>query len=332
MIKSLLRTVAAVAVVAGLALPAQAADPVKVKLVLPTAITTFMLPYLVSADQGWFKQNGLDVEEVFVSGDSTALRTVISGGGDLTVVGPFTVFEAAINGAKVKAIGSWQPIVDYRLVADKNVAKTLKELEGKTFASAGPADMTTELPKMVMKKNGFDGSSLKFIQIGGHPARLQAVEAGKVQAAMINTLMSVKGEMDGKTVTIAKITDDFRSFGYVSITATDANLANPEKRKAYETFLKGSTLGARYVMQHPAEAAAILKKRDPEQDLAMITKVVSELNGMKVWGVNGGNDAEVLAFTSKTAVDLKMSDREVKLQEVMDNSLQDKVLAEIGKM
>jgi len=311
--------------------PAAADEPLKLKLVLPTAVTTFMLPYLVPAAQGWYKQNGLEVEETFVAGDSTALRTVLGGTGDLTIIGPLTVFEAVINGAKLKVIGSWQPVVDYRIVAAKSAGTTLKELANKTFASAGPSDMTTELPKMVMRKHGIDEKGLKFIQVGGHPARLQAVEAGKVDAALINTLTSVKGEIDGAVTVVSKITDDFPSFGYVSLTVKTDDLSDPAKRKAYEIFLEGSIIGARYTMDHPDEAAAILQKRAPDLDIALIKRVVLELNAMKVWGLNGGNDPDVLTFTSDTAFDLKMIDRKIKLEEVMDNSIQDKVLAKIGK-
>jgi len=307
-------------------------QPMKLKLVLPTAVTSFMLPYLVPQDQGWYKQHGLEVEETFVAGDSTALRTVIAGNGDLTIIGPLTVFEAVIGGAKVKCIGSWQPIVDYRIVAANSVGASLKDLAGKTFASAGPSDMTTELPKMVLSKHGIDASGLRFIQVGGHPARLQAVEAGKVDATLINTLTAVKGELDGKVRVLEKVTDDFPSFGYVSLTAQDADLANPEKRKAFEIFLEGNIIGARFTQEHPDEAAAVLQKRTPDLDLALIKRVVAELDGMKVWGVNGGNDANVLEFTSHVAHELKMIDREVKVDEVMSNSIQDQALAAVGRM
>jgi NitT/TauT family transport system substrate-binding protein len=310
---------------------ALAEEPLKLKLVLPTAVTTFMLPYLVPAAQGWYKQNGLEVEETLVAGDSTALRSVIAGTGDITIIGPLTVFEAVISGAQLKVIGSWQPIVDYRIVAAKSVGSTLADLKNKTFASAGPSDMTTELPKMVLRKHGIDEKGLKFIQVGGHPARLQAVVAGKVDAALINTLTSVKGESEGAVTVVSKITDDFPSFGYVSLTVKAADLSDPTKRKAFEIFLRGNVLGARYTMEHPQEAAEILQKRAPDLDLALIKRVVQELNGMKVWGLNGGNDGQVLTFTSDTAFELKMIDRKVKLEEVMDNSIQDKLLAELGK-
>ena len=45
-------------------------------------------------------------------------------------------------------------------------------------------------------------------------------------------------------------------------------------------------------------AAEILAKRAPDMGIDLIKPVVRELNAMKVWGVDGGNDSEVLRFTS----------------------------------
>ena len=311
--------------------PTLAQEKLKLKLVLPTTVTTFMLPYLVPKEQGWYDKQGLEIEEVFVNGDATAFRTVIAGDADVTIVGPPTVFKAIIEGAKVKSIGSWQPVVDYQIVAAKPIA-TLKELEGKFFASAGPSDLTTELPKMVMKQHGLDPTTLRFIQVGGHPARLQAVAAGKVQATMINTLTTVKGQKEGVINIIAKLVDDFPKLGYVMLVATEADLANPAKRKALEIFLEGNVIGARFTMANPDAASEILAKRVPDMGIDLIKPVVRELNGMKVWGINGGNDAEVISFTSKVSKELDMISREMTLGEVMDNTISDKVVAKLGKM
>lgn len=310
---------------------AQAQEKMKLKLILPTTVTTFMLPYIVPKDQGWYDKAGLDVEEVFVAGDSTALRTTLAGSGDITIVGPPTVFHAVLEGAKIKYIGSWQPIVDYHIVAAKSVGNSLKDLAGKTFASAGPSDLTTEVPKLVLKKHGVPTDNVKFLQVGGHPARLQAVEAGKVQAAMINTLTSLKGQQGGNVNVLAKVAQDFPSLGYVMLAVRDQDIADAKKRAAMETFIKGNIYGARYVMDHPEEAAKILNKRVPDMGMDLILPVVKELNATKVWGINGGLDADVVKFTSDVSVQWGMISKPVKAEDIIDDSFVKKALAEMGR-
>jgi len=311
--------------------PAGAQQKLKIRLVMPTTVTTFLLPYVVPKDQGWYQKLGLEVEEIFVNGDSTALRSVLSGGADLSIVGPPTVFQAVIEGAKIKYIGSTQPIVDYHIIGAKSVGNSLKDLAGKTFASAGPSDLTTEVPRLVLKKNGVATEGIKFLQVGGHPARLQALEAGKVQATMINTLTSLKGQQGGKINVLKRVAEDFPSLGYVMLVATDKDLADPKKRAAFEIFVKGLIYGSRFIMDNPDEASAILNKRVPDMGLDLIRPVIRELNSMKVWGHNGGVDAAVVKFTSDVSVEWGMIKQGVKAEAIIDDSLVKKALAELGR-
>jgi len=51
---------------------------------------------------------------------------------------------------------------------------------------------------------------------------------------------------------------------------------------------------------------------------------------MKVYGVNGGIDRDVIDYNVKLSVDLKMLASPVKYEEVADRSLVDEILKEIG--
>lgn len=320
------------AMVAGLASTVvHAQDKLKLKIVFPTTVTTYELPYIIPKDQGWYANAGLDVEEIFVSGGATGLRTVLAGSADLTIIGPPAVFNAVLEGARIKYIGSWQPTVDYHIVAAKSVGSTLADLAGKTFASSGPSDLTTDVPKLVLKKNGVPTDGLKFLQVGGHPARLQAVEAGKVQATMINTLTSLKGQQNGTINVIRRVAEDFPSLGYVMLVAREQDIADAKKRAAMEIFIKGNIYGARYVMDHPEEAAKILAKRVPDIGLDLIQSVIRELNAMKVWGYNGGIEAEAVRFTSAVSVEWGVIGKPVKPEDIIDDSLVNKALAEMGR-
>ncbi len=317
-----------------LAAPASAQQKITIKFVHSTPPTTYFLPYLVPVDQGWYEQNGIHIEEIFVNGGATALRTFLSSKEDeltLTSVGPSIIFNAIIQGAKIKSIGSWQPTVDYHIVAAKSVGTTLKDLQGKIFASADSSDNTAALPPMILKKHGIDTSGIRFVQVGGHPQRLQAVEAGKAQATIINTLTMLIGQSHGAINVVGRVADDFPSIAYITTVVKDSDLADANKRKALEIFLKGNIIGARYVMDHPDEAAALLQKRVPDLDPTLTKEVVRQLNAQNIWGVNGGNNADVYRFTSEIGKQLGVIEREVTVAEVMDNSLADKIVAEIGK-
>jgi ABC-type nitrate/sulfonate/bicarbonate transport system substrate-binding protein len=63
--------------------PTTAQTTTKLKLVFATPPTTYALPHFVAQDLGWLKQRGLEVEEVWLTGDANALRALLSGQGDI---------------------------------------------------------------------------------------------------------------------------------------------------------------------------------------------------------------------------------------------------------
>ena len=308
------------------------AENLKLKLVFPTDVTTFELPYFVPQDTGWYAERGLDVEEIWLKGDANALRAVISGDGDICAIGVPTTLSAIINGAEIASIASWQPVVDYQIVGKKGVVGSLADLPGKTLSSAAPKGLTTEFPKMVLKKHGMDPGAVKFLQVGGHGDRLKAVVAGKTQAAMINTLTATIGVQQGEVEILTALAKEFPGAGYVLLVVNRSALEDADKRKALEIFVEGSIHGARFIMDDPAGAAKLLHARNPDLDLDLITSVVGSLNDIGVWGVNGGGAAEVVEYTANVSAELGMVDRVVAVDEVLDLSIQDAVISRVGRV
>src|SRR3954468_66514 len=120
---------------AGLALAAAAAfslddariaSAAKIKMVFPGAATSFGLPLYVAQKKGWL--GDLEVEELAVTGDSHAMRALLSGSADIALVGTLNVLTSLNAGTKVRAINSWQPIGDYNVVLAKGKGTTLKDL------------------------------------------------------------------------------------------------------------------------------------------------------------------------------------------------------------
>jgi len=331
--RQLIRCIAASAVVfatLGASGTTHAQGKSKLRLVLPTPATTYQLPFLIAKDTGWFAQRGLEVEEIFVNGDATALRMVLAGSGDITVVGPPTVFQALNEGAKIKYIGSPQPLVDYQILGAKSIT-TLAGLGDKTFASAGPSDMTTEIPRLLLRKSNINTDKVRFLQVGGHAARLQALEAGKVQGAMVNTLTTVIAQRNGQVNVIANVAKEFPQLGYVMYTVQAAALEDPAKFKALEIFIQGNIIGARTIMKDPDAAAQILSKRVPDLSLDLLVPVLKQLNASNVWGVDGGLDPAMVAFTSDALSSWKMIDKPVTAKEIIDDRVVKAALSSLPK-
>jgi ABC-type nitrate/sulfonate/bicarbonate transport system substrate-binding protein len=305
-----------------------AAFAAKIKMAFPGPVTTFSLPYLVAQKKGWM--GGLEVEDVHVTGDANAMRVLLSGNADIALVGMLNVLASIHAGASIRAIHSWQPIGDYSLVLATGKGTKLADLAGKTFASSGPGGLPDQLPRLIMRKHGIDESSTRFVQVGGHAARLQAVVGGRADATLVNTVTTLKGVQDGKVTILTKLSAEFPGLGYIwNVVRTDS-LNKPDLAAAFQIMTDIGIKGSRYIMENPDEAAAALHERLPDLDLAFLKAVVRDLNSENLWGVNGGLDPAVEEFTADLNMKLGNLPVAPPAKDVLDARFVDAALKQLG--
>jgi NitT/TauT family transport system substrate-binding protein len=301
----------------------------KIRIVFPTTPTALFLPYYVAQKKGWL--GDLNIEELYVTGDSNAVRAVLSGNADLGAgVGTFSVLTAAEAGADLRVVGSWQPLGDYNMVIGEGKGTTIADLAGKVIATSGPGALPDQLPRILMRKHGVDATNARFVQVGGHPARLQAVLGGRADAALVNTVTSLDAVKSGRVTLVAKVAQEFPLLGYVWNVARASTLNDPKMAAVIQLLTTAGIKGARFIMQNPDEAAAILHDKVPDLDLAMVGGVVKDLDNDHVWGVSGGIDPKIAEFTIKTGLELGLLKKPVEPSALVDGRFVDVALKELG--
>jgi ABC-type nitrate/sulfonate/bicarbonate transport system substrate-binding protein len=302
---------------------ASAAD--KLKVVFPTSSATLALPYLVAQKKGW-----LDAEAIQVSGDSNAVRALLAGSADVAIVGAFNAFAAAAEGAKFKAIGTWQGVNDYELVVASDI-QDMKGIEGKIFAGTGPGGPPEEFSKLLFRKNGVDVSKIRFIAVsGGHANIVQTVIAGRAAAGMVNTLSAIQGTQSGKVKILASMGSEYPQIGYVYNLVRAERVDSPDLKPRLQQLTTAGIKASRFIMEHPDESVQILLERYPDLDKSLATDVVKELNRNKVWGVNGGIDKASVNATLDIFKSTGMLKGNVDTAQIFDYRFIDAALKEAG--
>jgi NitT/TauT family transport system substrate-binding protein len=303
----------------------------KVRVVFPTPPIVAFLPHIVAEQQGWFKRAGLTVEETFIMGDPNAVRALVSGTGDVTYVGAFTAYSGIAQGAAFKVIASEQPVPDFRFVAQDKF-KTLKDLAGKRIAVSALGSMTQIMPQLMMQKHDIDTSNNSYVAVGDINARLQTVLADRADATLIDTMTYVRAKPAGGIDLVASVPEELPSVVFSYVIAKTTDIADPKMRHALELYIRyGVIEGSRFIMTNPDQAAEALKAKVPELDLTLIRSTIRSLNEANIWGINGGLSSQSAEDTIKLAKQAGAVNRDLTTAEVLDESLVNKIIAEVGR-
>lgn len=301
----------------------------KIRVVFPTTATTAFLPLYVAQKKGWL--GDLEVEELYVTGDSNAIRAVLSGNAEYGAgIGTFGVLTAIDAGSDLRAISSWSPLPDYNVVIGAGKGSKIADLAGKVIASSGPGALPDQLPRILMRKHNVDPSTSRFIQVGGHPARLQAVLGGRADATLVNTITALDAIQSGRVTLVAKIADEFPKLGYVWNAVRTSALKDPRLAAQFQILTTAGIKGSRFVMANPDESAEILHAKVSSIDLDLAKRVIRDLNKDNVWGVSGGLDPSIAEFTAKTGAQLGVLKNPVPPSTLLDTHFVDAAMKEVG--
>jgi NitT/TauT family transport system substrate-binding protein len=166
---------------AGLSLGARAApEMTSLTLGLPVTTSTF-LPLYLAEEEGFFKDEGLDVKLVAFRGGTDLVRGMIAG----AVQVGCTAFAGVSVGIKakqpIKAFygGFNMAIFDWYAVPS---IKSLDDAKGKRFGVTRIGSSTDFLTRYALKAKGIDpAKEVQIIQGGGSGARMAAMEAGQLE-------------------------------------------------------------------------------------------------------------------------------------------------------
>ena len=308
---------------------ARAEDPLTI--VWSTPPTTMMLPVYVAQKKGFL--GDLQLKEIYISGDANAMRTLISSNADVAAGdGTSNALITIAEGAKVKIVGSVQPITDFNFVMAPGKGDRVEDMAGKTFDSSGPGNIPDVLGRIMMKQHHVDLDSVHFITVtGGNPGMLQVVVAGRSDGALVNTVTALQVVRKGQVKIVAKAAEEQPAFGYIYTVARTETLADPKMAAKIQKFVEAGIEGSRFIMAHPDEAAEILHEHIPDLDAAYLGEVVHTLNDYKVWGTDGGIDRATAEKTLLTFQDVGVIKPTLTVATAYDFTFVDAALAKLGK-
>ena len=147
--------------------------------------STNHFPAWMAKESGIYRDNGLDVQLVYFRGGTTAMMALLSRETPISEIAGPSVVSANLRGTDVVLIAGGVVTSDQSLVTRPEI-KTAEQLKGGSVATSIFGGSSDFLARLAFKKLGLiPVKDVAIVQIGGVPERLNALERGKVQAAML---------------------------------------------------------------------------------------------------------------------------------------------------
>jgi NitT/TauT family transport system substrate-binding protein len=287
-------------------------------------------PYEVTRSGGHFRDEGLDVQLVYMRGSTAATQALVGGALDYAATSFDDVLQAFNRGADIRRFCSTGQLPLQALAIAPNWVgkiKEFKDLEGRTLGIVSRGSITEALTLFLMKKAGADGKKVQFAVLGPNiydPVRLGQVDAAWVSEPALSLLVK-----DGSRALVNFMeTDDAAkylggSYEFMGVSARTAELAGrrDEMRALVRALAKG--LSALQSVKPEEITAAMPKQLMAGVDTGQLTDIIARYRTSlyPATAVLDVASCERVADTLKFAGLIKP---EVKAEQALDLSIADR--------
>lgn len=221
-------------------------------------------PFVVAAELGYFKAEGLDVTVNEGSGATQALQTVASGQDDIAYVPSIQTIKAINQGMPVQVVATVVKIDPMGMVAKSHIKlDTPADLEGRTV-EISPVSTLSQIWEAFARKNNIDVSKVNVVR-AAPSARFNLLLSDKVDILgdvfLTNEYPILQSKVDGKMNTLRVSDWGFRLLGYTLVANNKLVSENPDLIKRFNA---AAMKGFQFTIDNPDKASEIAAKAYPE--------------------------------------------------------------------
>lgn len=209
------------------------------------------------------KDQGIDVEIEAVSEAGNALRAVVAGTEDITLLAPTEAITAVANGdAAIKYVTTTQATSDYVLLARPGLS--LENLGAATISSGGPGTEGIVIAMAALAAAGIDTSKLQEVTIGGTSARVTALLSGQVDLAPVHADAGIPAVETGQAEILINAGKYLGSYIQQGAIISDEFLKNRDLTQAFVNALLEAN---EWAINNPDEYLEVAREHELVGDL-----------------------------------------------------------------
>jgi NitT/TauT family transport system substrate-binding protein len=144
--------------------------------------STLDMPFIIARDRGFFREEGLEPEFIFMKAIQT-VQAMLAGGVDFgTATG--TAISAAVNGADVRVVFALSDKPSFDLIAAPAIT-SVAQLRGKKIGISAPGSLTEIIARQIFIANKIPLDQVTMLPLGTSDITWVALKAGTIDATML---------------------------------------------------------------------------------------------------------------------------------------------------
>ncbi|HYG90146.1 MAG TPA: ABC transporter substrate-binding protein [Azospirillum sp.] len=325
--RSLKATLLAGAVTATLSTAAFAADTLKIGM--PAKMFLNLVEF-VAQEKGFYDKNGLSVELVHIADSSIPVRSLIAGELDISQAGMSETLAAIDKGAELKTIGGVHTGLHYAFYVNTGSGiKDVTDLPGKKVGISSPGSLPHVVITALMRQAGMTDAqinSVQWVSLKGSSARINGILSGTIDATVSNYDPKAAHDKNSKILFVVSK----KLPAYVMTPWDVSNQAIAKNRDVLKRFVKAELEATRWIFDNEKAALDVAKKHFDYND-EQLAEFYEFYKVGGIWNPNGTVTAEQAKYMQDLNVKGNLQKAVHPSDKVLDTSIVQEVLAEIGQ-
>jgi len=232
-----------------------------------TAVSALNSPYWIVKEAGFLKQEGLNVELIYIPSSSTVAQAMLAGEVAISAANSQVVADIGLQGGELVAMGAIINVVAFYVMAVPEI-KRVEDLKGKPVGVTRFGASTDFGLRMLLSKYGLvAGRDVPVLQIGGMPEIAAALSKRSIYAAPMSYPMAYVAEQAGVKM-IANLAMEDIPFMHVGLTTSRKFLR--EQRNQAKAFLRAYGRAVHFMHARKEETKAIFARYTKITDPGML--------------------------------------------------------------
>ena len=218
--------------------------------------TAYWLPLVVGTEKGFYKKLGLDVELIFIRGNSTALQALTAADLHFVAGGTTAGTLAIAQGVPITMIMGLYNEPDYEFFGSPEL-RDLRDLKGKNVAAGTPGSPPDFAIRAALESVGLTDSDVQLLRIPSSPDRLAALQQKRVSATSLGLPLNFVAEQMGFK-RIGRLKDIVNELQVDVVFTSRKNIR--ENPGMVMSFVQGTLDAVRYMQSNKTDTIRLLSR------------------------------------------------------------------------